>query len=227
MLNTNADYNILIKELRQLLKERSIHRVKEKAFCAHELVHDKELTEGTVDTFQNECLAGLNEKSFSQTASKKYQGYRTLAFFIFHMTRIEDICANILIANEPQVIFQDNWIKKLNINRVDTGNSMSHEEMLEFSSAISQEALFKYRLAVGRKTRSIIENLTVDDLGRKPNEEQLKAIFASKSVLKHEDSEWLVDFWAKKNVGGLLLMPITRHQKVHLNDCQAIIKNTK
>ena len=35
----------------------------------------------------------------------------------------------------------------------------------------------------------------------------------------HEDSIWLLDFWAKKDIAGILLMPPTRHVMLHLNDC--------
>lgn len=227
LLNKDINYNSIIKELRQALKEKDIQLVKTKALRAHELVHDKMLTGGHIDTFQNGCLANLNEKSFRHTTSKKYQGYRTLAFYFFHMTRIEDICANTLIANDSQVIFQDDWIKKLNVDRVDTGNSMTRDEMSDFSSSINQSSLFEYRLAVGKKTRKIIEDLKIEDLKRKPNKAQLDFIRTSKSVLNHEDSVWLVEFWGKKNVGELLLMPITRHQKVHLSDCHSIIKSAK
>jgi len=38
-------------------------------------------------------------------------------------------------------------------------------------------------------------------------------------VLNNSDSIWLLDFWGKKDVAGIILMPITRHQIVHLNDC--------
>lgn len=227
MLNLNTDYNTLIKELRCALKAENIEVAKEKALRAHELIHDKKLTNSSYDTFQNECLLGLNETSFRQTTSKKYQGYRTLAFIIFHMTRIEDICSNTLISETPQIIFQDNWVKKLNVDRVDTGNSLTRDEMLTFSKLVNQKALFDYRLAVAKQTRMIIENLTPADLKRKPTKQQLEFILTSKSVMNHKDSAWLVPFWEKKNVGELLLMPITRHQKIHLSECLSIIKNTK
>ncbi|MGM0123750.1 hypothetical protein IGI37_001124 [Enterococcus sp. AZ194] len=225
-INKGTDFNFLIKKLRHALAEKDLESVKRRALQAHAFVHDKQLTSSQIDTFQNDCLFGLDEQSFRYTMSDKYQGYRTLAFFIFHMTRIEDICANTLIANHTQIIFQDNWLDKLAITRVDTGNSMSKEEMSEFSTAINQEALFDYRLAVARQTKKLIEQLTIDDLKRKPSSDQLSFLIESKSVLNHEDAVWLLDFWGKKNVGGLLLMPVTRHQKVHLSDCHSIIKKT-
>ena len=38
-------------------------------------------------------------------------------------------------------------------------------------------------------------------------------------VTRQEESFWLLDFWGKKDVAGLLLMPPTRHVMLHLNDC--------
>ena len=36
---------------------------------------------------------------------------------------------------------------------------------------------------------------------------------------KEPASIWLLDFWKNKTIAGLLTMPITRHQIVHINDC--------
>lgn len=55
--------------------------------------------------------------------------------------------------------------------------------------------------------------------------ESLNRIIEEGGVLYHPDSIWLIDFWSKKDVAGIILMPITRHQLVHLNDCIKI-KNT-
>ena len=38
-------------------------------------------------------------------------------------------------------------------------------------------------------------------------------------VIDDQKSIWLLDFWGKKNILGLIMMPITKHQIVHLNDC--------
>ena len=43
-------------------------------------------------------------------------------------------------------------------------------------------------------------------------------ILSEGGVLDVEDSSWLLDFWGKKNVAGIIQMPITRHQVVHIND---------
>ena len=44
-------------------------------------------------------------------------------------------------------------------------------------------------------------------------------LIADGGVTEHKDSIWLLDFWGRKTVAGILLMPITRHQIAHINDC--------
>ncbi|MDB9152336.1 hypothetical protein [Parabacteroides distasonis] len=36
---------------------------------------------------------------------------------------------------------------------------------------------------------------------------------------RNEVDELVGDFWAKKDIAGILLMPPTRHVMLHLNDC--------
>jgi hypothetical protein len=47
---------------------------------------------------------------------------------------------------------------------------------------------------------------------------QLQQIIDEGAVLNVEASNWLIDFWGKKNVSGILLMPGTRHHIVILNE---------
>jgi len=67
----------------------------------------------------------------------------------------------------------------------------------------------------------------VQDRKRKPTQEQLKRIIEENVVTTSKDSIWLVDFWSKKTVSGLLTMPITRHQIVHVNDCFKLVEKYK
>jgi hypothetical protein len=80
------------------------------------------------------------------------------------------------------------------------------------------QELYKYRIAVGRRTREIIQRFKPTDLKRKFNDISLRKIFDIGAVLKDDKASWLVDFWGKKNVAGILLMPATRHHAVHINE---------
>jgi hypothetical protein len=77
--------------------------------------------------------------------------------------------------------------------------------------------LKNYRTAVGKKTRITVSQLEVNDLKKKMKPDQLTRIIDEGGVLEVDKSRWLVNFWGKKTVAGILLMPITRHQIVHMN----------
>jgi hypothetical protein len=54
--------------------------------------------------------------------------------------------------------------------------------------------------------------------------DRLQRILDEGGVLNVEGANWLIDFWGKKNVAGILLMPITRHQMVHMNESMRLKK---
>lgn len=51
---------------------------------------------------------------------------------------------------------------------------------------------------------------------------RLHSQFHSGGVVSHPESEWLADFWTQKDAAGIILMPLTRHQLLHLNQCGKI-----
>ncbi len=180
----------------------------------HSLVHTSEMSSSTVRTYEDDLWDGLNEQVFRWIQEN---GKPTIAWNSWHMTRIEDITSNILIADDSQVL-NNEWSRKLNSEILDTGNAMTVKEIEDFSNRVNMRELRSYRIAVGRRTQIIIEQLKSDDLKRKMTSRRLKRIVSEGGVLDVEGSRWLIDFWGRKTVSGILLMPITRHQIVHLND---------
>lgn len=181
----------------------------------HSMVHSSEMSGTNVETFEDELWEGLDDTAFRAAVGVKE---RTVAYGIWHSTRIEDITMNILVAGSNQVIDSDNWLAGINSSIYDTGNAMNAGEILEFSRNISMKELRNYRIAVGRRTRDIIQRFRPSDLKRKFDAITLKKIFDIGAVSKHEAASWLVDFWGRKNVAGILLMPATRHHAVHINE---------
>ncbi|MNP41466.1 hypothetical protein D3C76_1351710 [compost metagenome] len=72
-----------------------------------------------------------------------------------------------------------------------------------------------YRLEVGRKTREIISSLQPGQFKQPVNLARLQKLMEQGAV-KQEES-WLTEYWGKKTIAGLMLMPATRHNFVHLN----------
>lgn len=216
MDDKKALWNSQQKELRNIiLKSSKFDEAIELCLKQHRMVHLSEMSQIKTETFEDELWEDYDEIKFKTNTNKKG---RTIAYGLWHSARIEDITMNILVADEKQVINTENWIEKINSNICDTGNAMTSEEILEFSKDINMEELRNYRLAVGRKTDEIIKKLTFTDLKRKMETKGLQRILEEGAVLNVESANWLIDFWGKKNVAGILLMPATRHNLVHINE---------
>ncbi|HPX26344.1 MAG TPA: hypothetical protein PLG87_06025, partial [Treponemataceae bacterium] len=110
------------------------------------------------------------------------------------------------------------WQKKLGISFTDTGNAWTEEELVLFNKDINLKALLEYRKDTGSRTQKILQSLDPSSIKRKPDTLQVKKILSEGVVTEHEDSIWLMDFWGNKTITGLLTMPVTRHQIVHIND---------
>jgi hypothetical protein len=109
----------------------------------------------------------------------------------------------------------------------DTGNAMTDEEINRLSNEVSMDGLKRYRSAVGKRTKEIVESLRQEDMKQGVEKSRLTRILNEGGVIQHKDSIWLLDFWGRKNIAGIFLMPITRHQVVHLNDCQKLKEKCK
>ena len=219
MINVAKNWNPKQALLKELLNDKNkTDEALRLCLELHSLVHSSEVSKTNTATYDDILWDNLSEQTFRVFSDKKKT---SIAWNLWHITRIEDITANILIANGNQVL-DGSWLKKLNTNIHDTGNAMSDQEIINFSNQINMQELRNYRTSVGKKTQEIIRNIKACDLKRKMNHSQLDRIINEGGVLKVEGSIWLIDFWGKKNVAGILLMPITRHQIVHLNDALRI-----
>jgi hypothetical protein len=214
MFSLRADWNPKQTALKEALsKPECFNEAIRLCLELHGLVHSGKVVSERKPTFFGELLDGLTEEAFAAMPTPKDT---TIAWNIWHITRIEDITANILIAGGKQVL-NNLWLKKLGTRIRDTGNAMTKDEILNFSRSLKMDMLISYRNEVGLKTRDIVKNLMQPDLKRKMKPESVARILDEGGVTSHKDSVWLLDFWGKKTVAGILLMPITRHQILHLN----------
>ena len=225
MDNKRALWNSQQKLLRDIiLKPDRFDEAIKLCLDQHSMVHSSEMSQISAVTFEDELWEGLDELSFRTMPTVKDE---TVAWSLWHLTRIEDITMNILVADETQIINTDNWIERMNVNVLDTGNAMTDEEIIDLSSNIDMQELRNYRIAVGRKTRDIIQQFKPADLKRKMEPKRLQRILDEGAVLNVDGAKWLIDFWGRKNVAGILLMPVTRHNLVHINESMNIKKKCK
>ncbi len=218
-------WNDDIKELRKIiLKPDKIQESKSLALSLHSMVHLSIMSGVDKKTFEDELWEGLDENTFRTSQNQKG---RTIAYGIWHCTRIEDITMNLLVAGDKQIFNRENWQEKTNSNITDTGNAMSEDDIMEFSKNINMEELKNYRIEVGRRTRDIVKNLSTQDMKRNFDKHRLQRILDERAVLDVKASNWLIDFWGRKNVAGIILMPMTRHQVIHINESLSAKKKSK
>jgi hypothetical protein len=218
-------WNNGIKQLREIiLKTDRIEETKSLSLSLHSMVHSSIMSGIDKKTFEDELWEGLDEDIFR--TSKNEKG-RTIAYGIWHSTRIEDITMNLLVAGDKQIFNSGNWQERINSRIIDTGNAMSENQIMEFSKYINMQELKNYRIEVGRRTREIIKNLSFEDMKRKFDKHRLQRILDEGAVLDVEASNWLINFWGRKNVSGIILMPVTRHHVVHINESISAKKKTK
>ena len=93
-------------------------------------------------------------------------------------------------------------------------------DIVKLSEEVDLAALRAYRTAVGKRTQDIVSKLTFADFKQKVNPNRLQQIM-TEGVLVPE-AKGILDYWSRRTIAGLLLMPPTRHNLVHLNEIDAL-----
>lgn len=152
------------------------------------------------------------------------KGYhnKTIAYSLWHIFRIEDIVAHSLIADDNQIFFQGDYKKRINSPIITTGNELIKEEILEFSKAICIEELYNYIIDVDKSTAKILKSMSYSDIKTKITNEKKQKLEKLQVVSNNKDAYWLIDYWCKKDVKGLIQMPFSRHWIMHIEACLRI-----
>lgn len=201
-------------ELRKLMNDPNQHAEAMRLFFSqHAMLHSAIMAQTEPWSFEDEVLADLSEAEIRRVP--KNQDH-SIAWNIWHIARIEDVAMNLLVAGSPQVFIQDKWLERLQINVRDTGNAMSPKGVEVLSASIDIEGLREYRVAVGCRTREIATKLHPEELRIKVKPSRLQRVLDEGAVV--EAARDLTEYWGRRDIAGLLLMPATRHNLVHLNE---------
>lgn len=218
MISVTQDWNPKQKELKQLLANKDDSNAAiQLCLRMHSELHDSKVG-GIQRSYQDELINDLSDIGFKY---KPKGSFNTIAWCLWHITRIEDAITNVLIVDNQQVLDEE-ILDKIGSPIKDTGNALLENEVVTLSNKIHMNELLNYRYKVGERTRKILRQLSKDDLARKPNKKQLTRLIDEGVVSDKPGSIWLVDFWSKKTIAGFLTLPITRHQIVHINECMKI-----
>lgn len=200
-------------ELRHMMMRFDQHDKSIELFLdQHSRLHSSEMTQTNCWSFED---ALLNDMTNAQIRYIPSGCKHSVAWCIWHIARIEDVAMNMLVAGNSQIMHQGKWLELMKLNNCTTGNGMDESTIAKLSATIDVNALKAYRVAVGRKTREIVIQLEPEVLKQKVDPTRLQKVVEEGAVL--EAAKGIVDYWGKRNLAGLLLMPATRHNLVHLN----------
>ncbi len=177
----------------------------------HAQVHAGKMSEAGLWSFEDEALDGMDDDSLRAIPA---EGEHSVAWILWHLARIEDVTMNMLVAGKEQLFARENWREKINSSITDTGNSIEIEKVASLSHHANLEMLKAYRVAVGKCTRSIASQLPPGVLNQKVEAERLNKLRNSGEVM----DQAVIDYWSRRTIAGMLLMPPTRHCFIHLNE---------
>ena len=160
----------------------------------------------------------LSRAEFNAIPFINADGYhsKTIAYSIWHIFRIEDIAAHVLISEDEQVFFAGNYQERINSPIITTGNELQKQQIADFSKQLDLKELYSYIFEVKESTERIIKGLPYTELKKKVSEERKEYLKSLHVVSNDEKAIWLIDYWCNKDIRGLIQMPFSRHWIMHV-----------
>ncbi|MBS4196546.1 DinB family protein [Lederbergia citri] len=206
------------KKLKEIILKTEEHsQIVQLFLFQHSLLHSSSIGQKVQVTLEDEVMKNLDQTTFRQYPVPNPDTKNSIAWHLWHIARIEDMTMNILVNDDQQVLYTANWLEKMNIAFAHSGNDMPEGDIAELSSRIDMDSLLAYRAAVGRQTQKVISSLIPGQFKTKVEQKRIKRLFDENAVMQH--SKWLAEYWSKKTIAGIILMPATRHIFLHLNKC--------
>lgn len=166
----------------------------------------------------------LNREEFNAIPFLNADGYhsKTIAYSIWHIFRIEDIVAHILINEDEQVFCTGGYQERINSPIITTGNELEKQQIADFSMQLNLKELYSYIFEVKASTERILKSLSYDKMKKKVSKERKEYLKSLNVVSNHENAIWLIDYWCNKDIRGLIQMPFSRHWIMHTEACLRI-----
>ncbi len=99
---------------------------------------------------------------------------------------------------------------------------MTNASVAGLSAKMNIKALRAYRVAVGKRTQQIAKKLKAEDFKKKVDPVRIQKVMEAGAVIP--EAMEVINYWSTRTIAGLLLMPATRHNILHLNEAERIKK---
>lgn len=211
----NKEWSGLNKDMQSYIKKKDTLELGKKT-----LFELRNQLMDTVFSFKED----LDRKDFDSMPFINADGYhsKNIAYSIWHIFRIEDIVAHTLITDDEQIFFAGDYQTKINSPIITTGNELVKDQISDFTSRLDLNGLYEYIKDVKESTEKIINGLSYDDLKQKISDIRRSNLESLNVVSKDKEAYWLIDYWCKKDIRGLIQMPFSRHWIMHIEACLRI-----
>jgi hypothetical protein len=211
------DWSARQKQLREFFKTGEEVHARDLFFKQHSVLHSQEVAGTEAWSYPDLIFADLAPDQYRLIPE---EGDHSLIWILWHISRIEDITMNILVAGDEQTYLIDGWKERLGSPVDHTGNAAPDGDISKISTVLDPDILLAYRNAVGCRTKSVFKEISMLSWNDKVKAERLDRLVAEGAVLP--EAEGLLAYWGKRRIFELFLMPPTRHLMSHLNEANRI-----
>jgi hypothetical protein len=217
-MDTNRkQWNQRQQNLRRALMENDHQKAIELFLMQHAMLHSAKVSKTGLWSFEDEVLNDLTGEQFRCIPPGSEH---SVAWILFHLARIEDITMNLLVAGTPQLFVRDDRARKLNVAFLHSANGMDEASVATLSARLDIRQVRVYRQSVGRRTREIVRKLKPEQPNQQVEPSRLQRVMDEGALLP--EAIGILNYWSKRTIAGLLLMPPTRHNFLHLNEALRI-----
>jgi len=174
------------------------------------------------DPLYNFWLAGIWAcVSHDLMRQRPHPGVNSIAWNLWHLTRVEDAGLNRFVVDGTQVFDEGNWLERMDISWRHHGTNMNFAEVDALSQRIDLAALQEYSNAVQARTRHIINTLDAHQLVISVEEERLHKIMITEG-LAHSQAEGFIDNYRGWTGGKCLMNFGLTHPYQHVGEMGVI-----
>lgn len=145
----------------------------------------------------------------------------SIAWNMWHITRVEDAGLNRFVVDRPQVFDEGQWMERMNIPWRHHGTDMTFAEVDELDQRIDLSALQEYSKAVQLRTREIISLLTPSDLDPVMEEDRLRQLMDDEGMA-HSNAEGFIKNYLGWSKGKCLMNFGMTHPYQHVGEIGVI-----
>lgn len=168
--------------------------------------------------YEDRVVNGLDDDHMRQRPHE----LNSIGFLLWHIARTEDVAANLIIASHPQVFDEGKWAPLLRVARRDIGYGSTPDQVEEISATLDLASLRAYRLAVGRRTRALVQTLAPADWETVIAQSRIDRAIQEGALLPHWP--WPRKSWGTQRVVRLLSWPCLGHSTMHLGQAMWVRK---